>query len=123
MIGKFAVLNRFVSRATDKCLLFFKVLKKAFQWTDEYEDALTKLKEYLARPSLLSLSITGEKLYLYLAVSNMAVSSTLIRQEKEVQKPMYYTSQPFQGAEANYIRPEKIAFALVIASRKLCPYF
>jgi len=24
------------------------VLKKAFQWTDEREDALTKLKEYLA---------------------------------------------------------------------------
>ena len=61
MIGKVAVLNRFVSRATNKCLPFFKVLKKAFQWTDECKDALTKLKEYLARPSLLSLSIIGEK--------------------------------------------------------------
>ena len=28
-------LNRFVSKATDKCLPFFKVLKKAFEWTDE----------------------------------------------------------------------------------------
>ena len=27
--------NRFVSKATDKCLPFFKVLKKAFEWTDE----------------------------------------------------------------------------------------
>ena len=27
--------NRFVSKATDKCLLFFKVLKKAFEWTNE----------------------------------------------------------------------------------------
>ena len=30
-----AALNRFVSRATDKCLPFFKVLRKAFKWTDE----------------------------------------------------------------------------------------
>ena len=27
--------NRFVSKATDKCLPFFKDLKKAFEWTDE----------------------------------------------------------------------------------------
>ena len=36
LIGKVAALNRFVSTATDKCMPFFKVLKKAFQWTDEY---------------------------------------------------------------------------------------
>ena len=37
LTGKVATLNRFVSRATDKCMPFFKVLKKAFQWTDECE--------------------------------------------------------------------------------------
>ena len=31
LIGKVTALNRFVSRATDKCMPFFKVLKKAFQ--------------------------------------------------------------------------------------------
>ena len=30
-----AALNMFVSKTTDKCLSFFKVLKKAFEWTDE----------------------------------------------------------------------------------------
>ena len=30
-----AALNRFVSKATDKCLPFFRVLKKAFEWTNE----------------------------------------------------------------------------------------
>ena len=33
--GKLAVLNRFMSRATDKCLLFFRMLKKSFEWTAE----------------------------------------------------------------------------------------
>ena len=65
----------------------------------------------------------GEKLYLYLAVSNTAISSALIREEGNVQKLVYYTNQAFQGAEANYPRMEKIAFALLVSSRKLCPYF
>ena len=92
MIGKVAALNRFVSRETNKCMPFFKVLKKAFQWNDECEEALAKLKEYLMKPSLLSPSVMGEKLFLYLAVSNIAVSSTLIRKEGNIQKPVYYTS-------------------------------
>ena len=36
---------------------------------------------------------------------------------------MYYVSQAFQGAEARYLRIEKITFALIVASRKLHPYF
>ena len=35
LIGQVAALNRFVSRATDKCLPFFKTLKQAFLWTGE----------------------------------------------------------------------------------------
>ena len=31
LTGRVAALNRFVSKATDKCLPFFKVLKKAFE--------------------------------------------------------------------------------------------
>ena len=30
---KVVALNRFVSRATNKCLLFFHTLKKSFEWT------------------------------------------------------------------------------------------
>ena len=33
--GKMAALNRFVSRATNKCLRFFRMLKKSFEWTVE----------------------------------------------------------------------------------------
>ena len=75
------------------------------------------------KPPLLSSSVMGKKLYLYLVVSNIAVSSSLIREERNVQKSVYYTSEAFQGVEASYPRMEKIAFALLIASRKLHPYF
>ena len=36
---------------------------------------------------------------------------------------IYNVSQAFQGAEAKYPRIEKIAFALIVVSRKLQPYF
>ena len=58
--GKFAVLNRFVSRATDKCLPFFRMLKKSFEWTDECQQAFEELKAYLFAPPLLSPSQPGE---------------------------------------------------------------
>ena len=33
--GKVAALNRFVLKAMDKCLPFFRTLKKSFEWTDK----------------------------------------------------------------------------------------
>ena len=81
LTGRIAALNRFVSKATDKFLLFFKTLKHAFQWTYECETAFQALKDYLSKLSLLSPSVEGEYLFLYLAVSQTAVSSALIREE------------------------------------------
>ena len=51
------------------------------------------------------------------------MSVALIREEDKTQLPVYYVSQAFQGVEAKYPRIEKIAFALIVASRKLRPYF
>ena len=39
LIRRIAALNRFISKATDKCLPFFKTLKQAFAWIDECEAA------------------------------------------------------------------------------------
>ena len=95
LTGRIAALNRFVSRATDKCLPFFKTLKRAFAWTDECEAAFQELKRYLSNPSFLSSSKGGENLYLYLVVSTTAVSAALIREEAKKQLPVYYVSQAF----------------------------
>ena len=84
LTGRVAALNRFVSKATDKCLPFFKTLKKAFAWTEECETVFQELKHYLSNPPLLSLSKEGEDLFLYLAVSVMAVSVALIREENRL---------------------------------------
>ena len=52
--GKVAALNRFMSRATDKCLPFFHTLKKSFEWMVECQQAFEDLKTYLLSPPLLS---------------------------------------------------------------------
>ena len=69
LTGRVVALNRFVSKANDKWLPFFKVLKQAFQWMDECGVAFQNLKEHLAKPPLLSTLVEGENLFLYLAVS------------------------------------------------------
>ena len=83
--GKVAALNRFVSKATDKRLSFFRVLRKSFEWTDECQKAFEDLKKYLSSPPLLSSSMPGEELYLYIAVSQAAVSVALVRDEGDSQ--------------------------------------
>ena len=123
LTGRVATLNKFVLKATDKCLPFFKTLKRAFVWTKECETAFQELKRYLSNPPLLSPSKEGEDLFLYLAVSTTAINVALIREENKIQLSVYYISQAFQGVEARYPRIEKITFTLRVASRKLRPYF
>ena len=102
---------------------FFKILKKAFEWTDECQRVFEDLKAYLTMAPLLSPSVVGEELYLYLVVTPYAVSSALIREEDKVQRPVYYTSKALRGVEGRYPQMEKLAFALITASRKLRHYF
>ena len=92
LVGRVAALNRFVSRATDRCLPFFKVLRKAFEWSEGYDEAFQELKKYLASSPLLSTPVLNEELFLYLAVSPLAVSSILVREEHWIQFLVYYTS-------------------------------
>ena len=96
--GKITALNRFVSRATDKCLPFFRTLKKSFEWMAKCQQVFDDLKAYLSFSLLLSLSKLGEELFLYLAISPAVVNAALIREEDGVQKPIYFTSRAFRGA-------------------------
>ena len=82
MNGKITALNKFVSKATNKCLPFFCTLRKSFEWTDKCQKAFEDLKKYLSSPPLLSLSKPGEELYLYIVVLQATVSAALVREEE-----------------------------------------
>ena len=118
LTGRVAALNRFASKATDKCLPFFRVLRKAFEWIDGCQWAFKDLKVYLTSTPLLSSSKLSEELYLYLAISPYAVNSALIGEEWKVQKPVYYTSKALSWRMV----PTNRKVSLLIGNRSR-PYF
>ena len=121
--GKIAALNRFISRAMYRCLPFFRTLRRSFAWTDECQMTFDNLKKCLLSLPLLNPSKPGEELYLYLAVSQVVVSATLVREKDGSQRPVYFTSRALRGAKERYPQMEKLAFELITEARKLKSYF
>lgn len=62
-------------------------------------------------------------LYLYLAMTDHIVSSILVIKDERIHRPIYYTSKSLLDAETRYTPSEKLAFTLVVAARKVYPYF
>jgi len=120
-----AALNRLISKSSEKCKSFFQLLRgnKIVDWNQDCSQALNELKAYLSSPPLLVIPQEDDALYLYLAVSNHAVSAALVCEKAGIQHPVYYASKTLLDAEHRYIPLEKLAFALVVASRKLKYYF
>ena len=101
LTGRIAALNRFISRSTGKCLPFYRLLKgkKKLEWDEKCEKAYKELKEYLLTPPILAKPLTGEPLYLYVVISQAAVSGVLVREEQGDQRPIFYVSKLLVDAE------------------------
>ena len=128
LTGMIAALNRFISRSArsaDRCRPFFLLLHKwkGFEWTKECALAFQQLKEYLARPPIMSSPDADKVLFAYIAVASQAVSLVLIREDNGTQRPVYYVSKSLQEAETRYLPLEKAILAVVQATRKLPHYF
>ncbi|XP_074362021.1 uncharacterized protein LOC141702228 [Apium graveolens] len=72
---------------------------------------------------MLSKPLDGESLILYLAVSEYSISAVLVREEDVQQSPVYYVRKRLHDAEILYTSMEKLVYTLILASRKLRPYF
>ena len=81
---------------------------KKFEWIEKCEQAFLALKEHLGRPPLLSKPIVGEKLYIYLVISEEAVNAALVREEEKIQWSVYYWSKRLLDAETRYPELEKL---------------
>nr|CAN62495.1 hypothetical protein VITISV_027483 [Vitis vinifera] len=82
-------------------------------WTDSCQSALEKIKHCLMQPSILSSPLPEEKLYMYLAVSEWAISAVLFRcPSPKEQKPIYYVSRALADVETRYSKMELTALAL-----------
>ncbi|XP_028124264.1 uncharacterized protein LOC114321279 [Camellia sinensis] len=85
-----AALDRFISQSSDRCRPFFQALKSKFLWNEECDKALAELKTYLSSAPLLVTPKHDKELYLYLAVSQYAVTAVLVRVEGTQHLPIFY---------------------------------
>nr|CAN70842.1 hypothetical protein VITISV_013563 [Vitis vinifera] len=93
-------------------------------WMDNCQNAFEKIKHCLMQPPILSSLIPKEKLYMYLAVSEWAISAVLFRcPSPNEQKPIYYVSRALADVETRYSKMELTTLALRSAAQKLRPYF
>ena len=83
LTGMLAALNRFISKFADRCRPFYQLLKKwkRFQWDEECDTAFRDLKDYLMQAPVLTTPEPGEDLFMYLSVSEHAVSVVLLKDQ------------------------------------------
>ncbi|RDX95754.1 Retrovirus-related Pol polyprotein from transposon opus, partial [Mucuna pruriens] len=118
-------LSRFLSRLAEKSASIFQYLRKIerFKWTDDCKAAFQELKVMLAAPPIITRSIIGKPMYVYMYVSNNVVSSIIIQEGEGEQKLIYYVSKALQGAKQRYQKIKKVALAIITTTRKLRSYF
>ncbi|XP_071699353.1 uncharacterized protein [Rutidosis leptorrhynchoides] len=91
---KLAALSRFLSKAAERSLPFFKVLKenvgRNFDWTPEVDCAFQEMKTLIRTLPTLTAPVPGETLTIYLAAGTEAISSVLVAERGGTQMPVYF---------------------------------
>jgi hypothetical protein len=129
LTGRVAALNRFIPKAAEISLPFFQVLRSAknFQWSEPQKRAFQKLKDYLSNMTKLCPPEPKSPLLLYVSASSSAVSAVLVQEKEEEGKlkqiPVYFAFEALSGSKIFYSELEKIAYAVIMAARKLRHYF
>jgi hypothetical protein len=129
LTGRVAALKRFIPKAAERSLPFFQVLRSAknFQWSEPQKRAFQELKDYLSNMTKLCPPEPKSPLLLYVSVSSSAVSAVLVQEKEEEGKLkqilVYFASEALSGSKIFYSELEKIAYAVIMAERKLRHYF
>jgi hypothetical protein len=129
LIGTLAALNRFISRSAERSLPFLKILRgaKDFTWGLEQAAAFKSLKQYLSDLATLTSPDPALPLLLYIAASPSAVSAALVQERckegKTQQRPVYFESEVLTSSKCNMTELENLAYAVIMALRKLRHYF
>jgi hypothetical protein len=101
--------------------------KCKIEWGHEQSKAFAELKAYIVKMAILSPPLPSEPLFLYVAASKVVVSVVLMREvdsEKgKYQSPVYFVSEALSGSKLLYSELEKIAYTVLMATRKLRHYF
>ncbi|RDX97491.1 hypothetical protein CR513_19729, partial [Mucuna pruriens] len=125
LMGRVIALSRFISKASEVATPILNTRKKErnFGWTLDCEEAFLRLKAMLATPPILVRPELGQPLHLYISVTDDAMNSLLIQEREKEQCLIYFISKTLHGPKKRYQKIERGALALIVASRRLRPYF
>jgi hypothetical protein len=131
LTGCMAALNRFISNLGERRLPFFNLLKhqEKFVWTQEADQALAQLKDFLSKPPVLTTPRKKEQLLLYLTATTHMVSTAIVVERQEdnhaypVQRPVYFVNEVLSESKERYKPVQKLLYVVLITLRKLRHYF
>ncbi|GJX60162.1 reverse transcriptase domain-containing protein [Tanacetum coccineum] len=90
---------------------------EGFDWTNEAEEALRRIKRKLKKLQTLAIPKEGEVLMLCLRQRNKTISFVLLVEREGIQIPVSYVSRPLQGMDICYTPTEKMVQALIHTTR------
>jgi len=90
--------------------------EQRFVWTNEFEEAFPKLKEYLVSAHVLGKPVPGTRIHHYFAITNRSISSIILQDQDKVQKLVYFVTKVLQGPKTRFQAIEKVALAVVFTA-------
>ena len=109
----------------DRSQPFTRTLHKGvkYNWSQDCEQSLQQIKQYLANPPILMPPIYGNPLILYISATKTSLGILLAQEDdNNKERAIYYLSHTLISYEMNYSIIEKAFLAVVFASQKLRHY-
>ena len=105
LMSRLAALGPFISWFTNRLKPFFTTFRGANRtgWNEECDRAFIQIKQYLVEPPILASPDIGETLFVYLEVSDVAVSVPLFKENEDGKyRSVFFVSKSFADVETKY---------------------
>jgi RNase H-like domain found in reverse transcriptase/Reverse transcriptase (RNA-dependent DNA polymerase)/Integrase zinc binding domain/gag-polyprotein putative aspartyl protease len=123
-MGAVGYYRRFIPQFAEPVAILARLLKKneRFEWKEEHQTAMDKLKKYMANTPVLRPPDFRKPFMIVTDASDFAIGGALMQMHEGREHPVRYWSRTLQPAERNYHTTEKEALAVVQCMKQFRMY-